>query len=123
MKHNQTPQNTQLWNGKLPITEIFRSIQGEGSLVGTPSIFVRTNFCNLRCHWCDTPYTSHLPEKADKMTTCQIANRVETLARGDNRDCRDIGYIVITGGEPMMWNEPLVGLVDALQRHAFHITI
>jgi 7-carboxy-7-deazaguanine synthase len=31
-------------------------------LVGVPSFFIRTSGCNLRCRWCDTPYTSWLPE-------------------------------------------------------------
>src|ERR1035441_3044538 len=46
----------------LKIAELFYSIQGEGSLVGVPSVFIRTSGCNLRCAWCDTPYTSWQPE-------------------------------------------------------------
>ena len=40
----------------MQITEIFRSIQGESTYVGTPCIFVRLTGCNLRCVWCDTAY-------------------------------------------------------------------
>ena len=48
------------------------TIQGEGKLIGTPCLFIRTSGCNLRCSWvgsdgngspCDTPYSSHNPEK------------------------------------------------------------
>ena len=46
-------------------SEIFYSIQGEGQLVGLPSVFFRTSYCNLRCIWCDTPYTSWQPENKD----------------------------------------------------------
>ena len=47
---------------KLRIAEIFASIQGEGTLIGVPSAFVRVSGCNLRCSWCDTPYASWNPE-------------------------------------------------------------
>jgi 7-carboxy-7-deazaguanine synthase len=44
------------------VSELFYSIQGEGILTGVPSAFVRTTGCNLRCAWCDSPYTSWDPE-------------------------------------------------------------
>src|ERR1022692_2538307 len=60
----------------LKIAELFYSIQGEGSLVGVPSVFIRTSGCNLRCAWCDTPYTSWRPEGAE-MPLDQIVEQVK----------------------------------------------
>ncbi len=73
------------------ISEIYPCLQGEGSLAGTPSILIRTLGCNLRCGWCDTPYTSWQLEKG-------------IFAVSDIQDFVDqnpqIGDIIITGGEP-----------------------
>ena len=63
------------------IAEIFRSIQGEGRLTGTESVFVRTSGCNLRCRYCDTPYASWTPEGED-LSVDEILARVERLRHG-----------------------------------------
>src|SRR4029077_7958419 len=74
------------------IAEIFYSIQGEGMLAGVPSVFVRTSGCNLRCTWCDTPYTSWKPEGEDRSID-GIADQVNRYAAAP---------VVLTGGEPMI---------------------
>jgi 7-carboxy-7-deazaguanine synthase len=94
------------------IAEIFRSIQGEGRLTGTESVFVRTSGCNLRCGYCDTPYASWMPEGED-LAVDEIVARVEQSA------CR---HVVVTGGEPMLFAE-LLPLCAALRRLGRHITI
>ena len=65
------------------IAEIFRSIQGEGRLTGTESIFVRTSGCNLRCRYCDTPYASWTPE-GDDLSVAEILGRIDDL-RAESR--------------------------------------
>jgi 7-carboxy-7-deazaguanine synthase len=58
------------------IAEIFRSLQGEGRLTGTDSVFVRASGCNLRCGFCDTPYASWSPEGED-LSEDEILDRVK----------------------------------------------
>ena len=62
------------------IAEIFRSIQGEGRLTGTDSVFVRTAGCNLRCGYCDTPYAS-LDPQGEEMTPELIRKTTGTVLR------------------------------------------
>ena len=94
------------------IAEIFHSIQGEGSLVGVPSVFVRASGCNLRCAWCDTPYTSWHPE-GDDWTLARILAEVDTYPAR---------HVVVTGGEPMIARE-IVELTRGLRAGGRHITI
>lgn len=94
------------------IAEIFHSVQGEGKLTGTPSVFVRTSGCNLRCWFCDTPYASWNPEGE----TLDLEAVVEqTKAFG----CE---HVVLTGGEPMIVRE-LPELCRRLRELGLHITI
>jgi 7-carboxy-7-deazaguanine synthase len=95
------------------IAEIFYSIQGEGTLVGVPSVFVRTSGCNLRCSWCDTPYTSWNPEGSEIMVE-EIVARVRRFPAHN--------HVVITGGEPMLF-ATTVQLTQLLKSHGLHITI
>ena len=96
----------------MKISEIFYSLQGEGSLVGVPSVFVRTSGCNLRCVWCDTPYTSWAPE-GEFLSIEQI---LEAVSQNPAK------HVVVTGGEPMIAPE-IVELTKRLRAAALHITI
>jgi 7-carboxy-7-deazaguanine synthase len=94
------------------IAEIFYSLQGEGRLVGTPSVFIRTSGCNLRCVWCDTPYTSWQAEGEDWSLKRIMAEVAGFSAR----------HVVITGGEPLLTKQ-IVELSAAMKRMGVHITI
>lgn len=96
---------------RLRIAETFASLQGEGGLAGVPSFFIRTTGCNLRCEWCDTPYTSWDPEG----TWQRVDELVAALPSGTR-------HVVITGGEPMLWSS-LPRLTAALSARGCHVTI
>jgi 7-carboxy-7-deazaguanine synthase len=96
----------------LKIAEIYASLQGEGLLAGTPCVFVRTSGCNLRCRWCDTPFTSWEPQGTD-MSAAEIVADV----RGRGRK-----HVVVTGGEPLLFDDTIT-VCDALRGAGLHVTV
>ncbi|MFN0104042.1 MAG: 7-carboxy-7-deazaguanine synthase QueE [Bryobacteraceae bacterium] len=96
----------------MKVAEVFYSVQGEGKLVGVPSVFVRTSGCNLRCKWCDTPYTSWSPEGVGRT----VASLVEEVMGFGAR------HVVVTGGEPLIAPE-VVLLTSELRARGLHITV
>ncbi len=91
----------------LSVNETFVSVQGEGGLIGTPTLFIRLDGCPLRCTWCDTPYA--LAGDAGRPASVE---ELALLARGRR-------HVVITGGEPLA--QDIGPLVDALR--GCHITV
>jgi len=94
------------------ISEIFYSIQGEGRLSGVPSVFIRTSGCNLRCVWCDTPYTSWSPD-GQEMSLDEILHAIESYP---------LDHVVLTGGEPLLSHE-IEELSVTLKTAGAHVTI
>ena len=94
------------------VNEIFHSIQGEGTLAGTPSVFIRLAGCPVGCVWCDTKYAWNATE-GEELPIPEIVNRIIRWP------CR---FIVITGGEPIV-NPQLPELTTALKERNKHITI
>ncbi len=111
------------------IAEIYSSLQGEGRLTGTPSALVRTSGCNLRCWFCDTPFTSWRPEGDDR-EVAEILEEIERLKSAGGPWLKVLAspaqvtlrHVIITGGEPMLFAE-LIPLCAQLRQRGWHITI
>src|SRR5947209_14228731 len=117
------------------LAEIYSSLQGEGLLTGTLSVFVRASGCNLRCWFCDTPYTAWQPEGEDWSVEAILDEVMRlrdegslpvgggpALATASLSHPTSIRHVVITGGEPMLFAE-LIPLSNRLSELGFHITI
>ena len=74
---------------RLKLTEIFLSLQGESTLVGWPTVFVRLTGCPLRCQYCDTAYAFY---GGEWQTQAQVLEQV--AAHG-------VRHVCVTGGEPL----------------------
>jgi len=72
----------------MKVVEIFDSIQGEGTFIGTPATFIRLYGCNLRCMWCDTKYA--LEGTYKNLDVDAIISKVKKF------------HVVLTGGEPLI---------------------
>ncbi|CCB91698.1 7-carboxy-7-deazaguanine synthase homolog [Waddlia chondrophila 2032/99] len=80
-------------NQTLRLIEIFLSIQGETSLTGLPTTFIRLASCNLRCTWCDTPYSFGKGESSS------LQSIIETVRSNG------ASHVCITGGEPLLQSQ------------------
>ncbi len=101
------------------ITEIFNSIQGEGTRAGLPCIFVRLTGCNLRCKWCDTAYAFH---GGKKMSVAEIMHRVDEFSGRAEATPARVKLVVLTGGEPLL-QEEIYPLADQLLAAAYTVMI
>ncbi len=94
----------------MKINEIFYSMQGEGSWVGLPNIFIRTTGCNLRCSFCDTTYAYiHGVE----MDVKEVVDEIQKYL---------CNYVCITGGEPLL-QEETVELLDVLLQKKYVVCV
>jgi 7-carboxy-7-deazaguanine synthase len=84
------------------ITEIFRSIQGEGTRAGLSCIFVRLTGCNLRCTWCDTAYAFY---GGKQITIDEVCEKVRELSLPSTANGNEIRLVELTGGEPLLQPE------------------
>jgi len=90
---------------RLPMVEIFETVEGEGTRAGFPTTFVRVFNCNIRCTWCDTTY-SYAPHTPEFFATVgEIVEQVQTFGHRS---------VCLTGGEPLMHGDKSLALVHAL---------
>ncbi|OGU56563.1 MAG: hypothetical protein A2X64_00655 [Ignavibacteria bacterium GWF2_33_9] len=100
-------------NTKFNISEIFYSIQGEGSRAGMPCVFIRLQGCNFRCDWCDTPYALESNDDAEWMTGAQILEKVNSF---------ECDFVEFTGGEPLFQKDS-VDLINDFVDNGFLVAI
>ena len=96
-------QDVRPQEGKLKLVELMNTVQGEGQFIGVPSVFARFGMCNLECSGCDTKWDSWSEETIES-----IAKRIAAFKSKQ---------LVITGGEPTLWQDQLQLLVDMLPGH------
>lgn len=99
---------------ELPVVELFHSVQGEGVRSGEPATFIRLAGCNLRCTWCDTPYSWSADGLRDAAPM-----RIDAIAAAVRERA-----VVLTGGEPMLHHRRLPALIAGLRgRGVEHVTV
>lgn len=89
--------------GRVKLSEIFTSIEGEGVLFGTKTMFVRLAGCPLNCHWCDTPYAIPMDSGGDFSTS-----EVKEMIAGELLP--NTYKVNFTGGEPLVQHEAVIEL-------------
>ncbi|MDP8240399.1 MAG: 7-carboxy-7-deazaguanine synthase QueE [Candidatus Hatepunaea meridiana] len=107
-------------SGKLPVNELFYSIQGEGRWLGTPAVFIRFQYCNLGCAFCDSKYTWHQQLSSEATLhnpddlSVQAASIVpQSIMKGNPP------HVVLTGGEPMLHQNRIPALISELKTVGF----
>lgn len=106
----------------MKVDEIFGpTIQGEGALAGSVTNFVRLGGCDYRCSWCDTMHAVdpvNVPNWRD-MTAEEIAAEVKELTP----KLPEGSWVTISGGNPAVWANELLGLVHILQWDKWRVNI
>src|SRR5687767_10734402 len=111
----ELPKQPHTGTAAMLVLEVYRSVQGEGTLMGISTTFVRFFACNLRCSWCDTKYSWSLREGGSyrEMSPRQVLDAVRELGAR---------HVVLTGGEPCLQRD-LGELTALLSGEDFHVTV
>jgi organic radical activating enzyme len=119
------------------VNEIYPCLQGEGPNLGLPALLVRFQICNLRCVWCDTPYTHTLtsdpadpmgaaaaddptdsPQDKNKKAQNYQRMSLEQLIETIQKKSPSSKHLILSGGEPTLQNLGL--LMRSLAPLGFH---
>ena len=103
MKTSILTDSTDLLESTLPIMEAFHTVQGEGYHTGKGAYFIRTGGCDVGCHWCDVKESWESSRHPDTKVTALVDLAVTSRAP----------IVVVTGGEPMMYD--MAPLTDGLR--------
>ena len=113
------------------VNEVFETIQGEGSFTGAPAIFIRLQGCPVGCSWCDTKHTWEIKDELRQPLGDIVIKTAETehwagvsaedLIALFAREGYQAKHVVITGGEPCMYD--LTPLCDALHSNGYSTQI
>ena len=97
----------------MKVSEIFKSIEGEGLRTGLPAVFIRLHGCNLRCSYCDSMYAV---EGSDykQMSVAQILDAVKEFS--------GITHVTLTGGEPLI-HQDVEDLLSLLSSNGYQVNI
>ena len=101
------------------LSELYATIQGESSLVGFPTIFVRLYSCNLRCRWCDSMHAVEGGEFT-RASVAEVVTRIRALADSPESPAGGIRHVCWTGGEPLLQGEPIARAIRALPKTFVH---
>jgi 7-carboxy-7-deazaguanine synthase len=100
------------------VNEIFGpTIQGEGALIGQPTVFVRTGGCDYRCSWCDTLHAVESAYRDDwlPMTPEAIMMQIEILSGGQPLT------VSLSGGNPAI--QPLGHLIEIGKKEGYRFAL
>ncbi len=105
-------------SSRIPIMEIFGpTIQGEGNLIGSKTMFIRTGGCDYSCSWCDSSFTWNGEQKSQMLTIDEIYNELTRL--GTN----GVDWVTISGGNPALVGEPMSELIAKLHSEGFKVAL
>ena len=118
LEHPLQPINDTTGSSLISIAEIFGpTIQGEGALIGTPTLFVRTGGCDYRCAWCDTGYAVLPTFEAQwhLMDAAAIFKKMQTLSQGHPL------WVTLSGGNPALHD--FSELIQLGQRNGYQFSM